>query len=507
MSDLIPEVLLSKLSEIVLSNMGLHFPKEKWQDLRRAVDKAASALGFGTPLTCAEWLLEVPENESRIEALTKYLTIGETHFFRDGKLFQALEEQLIPEFASSYRASNRTLRIWSAGCATGEEPYSIAITVSRLLADLIGWNINILATDINKEFLRRAGDGVYGEWSFRSVPEGIRESYFETHKDEARILPGIKNMVRFAHHNLVKDAYPLVWHDNEPMDIIFCRNVIMYFTPERQEEIVNKLCHCLGDGGLLVVSPAEASSVTNPHLVPVNYPGVILFRKDRSASEMPVFKPELFCQPLVPLPAPAPALAPDHWAETFPDPVFDFLESDLEPEPELVEVMDVEQELTPYVEGLRLYEQGLYDEAVKQLLIEVSSNGFRHSGTATSLLTRAYANQGKLDEALAWSEKAVAADKLNAEYHHLHAAILQEMEKNQEAVVSLNRAVFLNPNLVAAHFALGNLLLGMGNRKQSDRHFKTALNILANYHEEDAVPFTEGMSAGRLTEIILCMTR
>jgi len=101
----------------------------------------------------------------------------------------------------------------------------------------------------------------------------------------------------------------------------------------------------------------------------------------------------------------------------------------------------------------------------------------------------------------------VASDKLNADYHYLHATILQEMGEDQEAVASLNRAVFLNPNHVAAHFALGNLLLRMGNRKQSDRHLKIALTILGDYGDDDAVPSTEGMNARRLTEIILSMTR
>ncbi len=501
MSDIIWEVLLSKISEIILSNTGLHFPKEKRHDLRRAVEKAASALGFDTALACAEWLLESSGNESRIEVLIKYLTVGETHFFRDGKLFQALEEELIPQLVQDRRASNRALRIWSAGCATGEEPYTLAIVVSRLAMNLIGWDISILATDINKEFLRKAAEAVYGDWSFRSVPEGIKESYFELQADEARLLPEIKRMVRFSHHNLVKDPYPFAWPENEPMDIIFCRNVIMYFSQERQEEIINKLCNCLTDGGLLVVSPAEASSVTNPHLVPVNYPGVILFRKDDSPKETKIFQPELFFETL----APFVATVPD-WDEPFTFPVFEVVETDVERGSEFVETAETERELTPYVEGLKLFEQGLYAEAVEHLLVEVGSNGFKQSGTAMSLLTRAYANQGKLVDALLWSEKAVTADKLNAEYHHLHATILQEMEKYQEASVSLNRAVFLNPNLVAAHFALGNLWLRMRNPKQSQRHFKTALAILRNYHEDDTVPSTEGMSAGRLTEIILSMS-
>jgi chemotaxis protein methyltransferase CheR len=498
----ISEALLSKISQVVLANSGLYFPTEKLQDLRRAIGKAASDLGFHSSLECAEWILEFPGVESRIDVLTKYLTVGETHFFRDGKLFQALEDKLIPEIAQRRSSSDRTIRIWSAGCASGEEPYSLAIVVSRLI-ELVGWKISILGTDINKESLRKAEEAVYTDWSFRSVPPEIKESYFGLQDDLAHLAPEIKKMVRFVHHNLAKDPYPLSWHENRPMDIIFCRNVIMYFTPERQEEIIDKLCDCLADDGLFVVSPAEASSITNPYLVPVDCPGVILFRKNLNSTKKVFFQPEVIFS--------ASDVTTDaldtQWGDPLKIPVFEVIEPDADQTPTFVENQLIDQELTPYVEGLRLYEQGCYAEAAEQLRQELLHEDSRQSGTAISLLTRAYANLGNLEEALFWSEKAVAADKLNAEYYHLHATILQEMEKYDEAVVSLNRAVFLNPNLVAAHFALGNLFIRAGNMKQSDRHFKTALKVLRDYENDEAVPFTEGMSAGRLTEIILSMSR
>ncbi len=514
MSNAISEASLSRLSRLVVSHTGLHFPKEKWHDLRRALEKAAPTLGFDTAEACAEWLLAQPAHEQRIETLITYLTVGETHFFRDGKLFQALEEKFLPELIHSRRTNGRVLRIWSAGCATGEEPYSIAIVLSRLLAHVSNGPANILATDLNREFLRKAAEGVYSDWSFRSVPEGVKEAYFSIHGDEARLLPDIKKMVQFSHHNLARDPYPLGWGETEPMDLIFCRNVIMYFTLERQEQIINKLCECLAEGGLLVVSPAEASSVTNPHLVPVNHPGVVMFRKNSCAQAPKVFQP-IFSFPDAEFTSdPFPGQFRYSWleeqppsVEPIPLPIFDLVDDKPQPVTDAFDSADVELELNPYVQGLTLYEEGRYAEAIQQLLLEVQTNAFQQSGTAIALLSRAYANQGRLDEALAWSEKAVSSDKLNADYHYLHATILQEMGKDQEAVASLNRAVFLNPNLVAAHFALGNLLLRMGNRKQSDRHFKIALTILGNYGDDDAVPSTEGMNARRLTEIILSMTR
>jgi chemotaxis protein methyltransferase CheR len=122
------------------------------------------------------------------------------------------------------------------------------------------------------------------------------------------------------------------------------------------------------------------------------------------------------------------------------------------------------------------------------------------------LLARAYANQGRLDEALEWSEKTIAADKLNSDFHYLHGTILQEKGRFDEAVTSMTRAVFLEPNLVMAHFALGNLARLGARQKDAERHYRVALRILEKFGEDSAVPAAEGMTAGKLTELILAIT-
>jgi chemotaxis protein methyltransferase CheR len=497
------------LSQSIGQNLGLHFPEGKWPDLRRALEKAAPSLGFDSIQSCANWFVGT-NDPSRIERLIQFLTVGETHFFRDTKLFQALEEKFLPEIVNMRRGLNdRSLRIWSAGCATGEEPYSLAIVLSRMLPDLFGWNITILATDINREFLNKAEKGVYGDWSFRSVPPAIRRDFFESTGDYSALSPDIKKMVTFSEHNLAKDPYPCMLSQFGPMDLIFCRNVIMYFSIERQEQIISKLADCLEDGGFLVVSPAEASSVTRPDLIPVNHPGIVLFKKSTSESRAGRLNPMVF-SPLSEISEPVQNVDDNPFVWNFVPPTLTIAEliqpkalvpcSEESPE-------SAEEELSPYVEGLNLYEQGRYAEAIEFLLGHGSFNGNQLSGTALSLVSRAYANLGKLDEALEWAQKSVNTDKLNAEYHYLQATILQEMGRNEETASCLQKAVFLKPDLAAAHFALANVNLRLNNRKLSDRHFRIALNVLGNYGHEEAVPSTEGMSAGKLIEIITSMLR
>ena len=180
-----------------------------------------------------DWLLSSePPSRNQIEILASYLTIGETYFFREKQTFEILEERILADLIKTRRQNERRLRIWSAGCCTGEEPYSIAMLLSKMLPDLKDWNISILATDINPRFLHKASEGVYSKWSFRDCPQGVKERYFRKAKeDRLEILPDIKKMVTFSYLNLVEDSYPSLSNCTNAMDVIFCRNVLMYFAP------------------------------------------------------------------------------------------------------------------------------------------------------------------------------------------------------------------------------------------------------------------------------------
>jgi chemotaxis protein methyltransferase CheR len=149
---------------------------------------AARELGFSDPQSCARMLLSEPLTQATLATLASHLTVGETYFFRDGNTFSALEERILPELLRERREAGRRLRIWCAGCCTGEEPYSIAMLLDRLLPDAEAWNITILGTDINPHFLRKAGDGVYGEWSFRDAPAWVRDRYFVRRRDGCHVL-------------------------------------------------------------------------------------------------------------------------------------------------------------------------------------------------------------------------------------------------------------------------------------------------------------------------------
>ena len=229
MKQAISKSSLFRISEFISANMGLDFPKDRWPDLERGIKSVSRDFNYKNPESCIQWILSSPLTKSLIEIIASHLTIGETYFFRNQNIFNALEKQILPELIHSRRKTGRHLRFWSAACASGEEPYSLAILLSKMIPDLKDWNITILATDINPLFLKKASKGVYTKWSFRSTPAWAMCGYFKKIQEgHYQINPRLKKMVRFSYLNLMDDCYPSMTNNTNAMDVIFCRNVLMY---------------------------------------------------------------------------------------------------------------------------------------------------------------------------------------------------------------------------------------------------------------------------------------
>jgi chemotaxis protein methyltransferase CheR len=508
----ISDAELSKISELVAERIGLYFPINRLHDLERGICSAAREFGFKDTESCIRWLLASSLSKTQIEVLASYLTVGETYFFREEKSFEMLEKHVLLELIHSRQGNKKNLRIWSAGCCTGEEPYSIAILLSKMIPDIKDWNITILATDINPRFLQKASAGIYNEWSFRETPLAIKERYFKRTKEgRFEILPCIKKLVTFSYHNLVEDSYPLLLNNTNAMDIIFCRNVLMYFEHEHQRKVIQNLYRCLVDGGWLFVSPSEVSHVLFDRFTTVNFQGATVYRKAVSSDKLQILSYEMqdasskFQDASHKL-----QVANDKMQEIRPP------DMDFEPvsKPEIILPEEPRESFsleagTPkaeeihadsYKEALTLFEQGRFAEAAEK--IDVLLTIKQDDAKAMTLLARIYANQGQLSEAQELCEKAIFADKLNPGSYYLLATILQERCQVEKAVESLKRALYLEPDFVLAHFALGNLTKQQGKPKESEKHFENALILLYDYRNDEILQESEGVTAGRLKEII-----
>jgi len=491
MTDRIPESLLLPLSEFVAARMGLHFPRERWRDLERAMGPAARDLGFREVESCIRGLLAAPPEKHHLEVLASHLTVGETYFFRDPEIFAALEQQILPHCIGARRRIRRRLRLWSAGCCTGEEAYSLAIVLHRLLDDLREWDLVVLGTDINPRFLEKASAGVYSEWSFRQTPPEIKERHFQKTRDgKLAILPEIKRLVSFSYLNLAEDAYPALWNNTQAMDIILCRNVLMYFRPDRARKAVEGFERALVPGGWLIVSPSEISSLLFARLMTAQCPGAVLYRKDPHIEQSIGWSLQLPQAPSLPATQggqTGSSLPLTARSETFLDRQFRFQDSD-GPDWSGPEIGDCLSHATE--------QQNLSS------ISSTSSTSSPLSACTAALAARNLANQGKLAEALAWCEKALAADKLDPDCHYLRAAILQEQGETEAAALSLRRALFLDPNFVLAHFALANLLRRQGKFGPAQRHFENARTLLLASPPHQALPHSDGMTAAWLLETV-----
>jgi len=505
----VPNAMLAQLSELVSDQMGLHFPKSRWLDLLRGIRSASEEFGYHEVEDCIHWLLAKPLSKKQIEILALHLTVGETYFMREPKMFNAFESSILPQLIQNRRNTNKRIRIWSAACCTGEEPYSIAIILTRMIPDLKNWNIRILATDINPSFLNKASLGIYRQWSFRGAPYWLKDNYFKKTKEGFyEIHAQIKQMVTFEYLNLVEDIYPALINDTNAMDVIFCRNVLMYFYGDQVRRVIRRFNQCLLEEGWLIVGSIETSHIFYRDYTTVNFPGAICYRKLESTrdsrlrvqnfmnEEIPVFTLEA------------------ETSSNFPIP-FDFdKKSDLneesqrisllESEKESISKTDTEEELVHHEDAEHLLEQGFYEETVDKAMSLIQKD--EQDAKAMTILAKAFANQGRLNDALLWSEKALEIDKLNPEFHHLNAVIHQEQGHIEEAVKALKKTIYLEPNFILAHYMLGNLSRQSGKIKESQKYFENALVLIRNQNEDHVLPESGGITAGRLREFIQAMS-
>ncbi|MBN1314727.1 MAG: hypothetical protein JXA42_04645 [Anaerolineales bacterium] len=417
--------------------------------------------------------------------LVGILTIGETYFFRNKGHFEALTNHILPEIISRRESRNRHIRIWSAGCATGEEPYSLGMLLSEMLPQLDSWKILILATDINREALRRAKQGIYGSWSFRNVEQRFKDRYFHFNGKQYTIVDEIKQMVTFDYLNLIEDSFPSLSNNTSGMDLIICRNVTIYFSQETTELVLKKFFKCLVDDGWFIPGASEPNMISYKDFEHRGFPGAVVYQKPAAKTWFnQTSRLETFSSKPTPKSAPTP--------KPLSNPIQAI-------KPVLVS-KDKQSDHDAFETAKSFLDSGNNDQALVKLYEKLEQDP--NYLPAYCLLGKIYANTGNLEKAHYWLEQAIAKDKLQTKPYFTLSMIYQGYGMLEKAVDELKKILFLDPTFVLAHFMLGNIYIQQEKITLAHRSFENTRRLLMGKPAEDPVPEGDGLVVGHLLEMV-----
>jgi chemotaxis protein methyltransferase CheR len=276
---------LSEIRMLIEERTGICFDesRERFFSTRVREHLRAKGLQRGTDL-----LRSMRKSNVEYEALLERLLTQETSFFRYPGVYEAFEKRVLPELhTKKFWKNPRTLRVWSAGCSTGEEPYSIAITIADSLSFADAWNVEILATDVGRQALKHAERGIYSGRSIGAVTEKQLANHFSPAGGGQQVKPRLRKMVSFAQMNLASPVYL------GRMDVIFCMNVLIYFSEEGRRALVQRFYETLEPGGYLFLGHSESISKMPVKFQAIVLNDCILYRKP-TADEL--LKPELVAE-------------------------------------------------------------------------------------------------------------------------------------------------------------------------------------------------------------------
>lgn len=489
-----------RFQKLILQRTGMLFGVKRRNALGRGVtmlsEKAAQ-----NDLDRYFQKLEATETDSPLwDALIEELTVGETYFFRDENQIQILREHLLPQIIAGHK-HDRRIRIWSAGCATGEESYTLSILLAELIPDLDGWRITILGTDINKAVLKKGKAARYRPWSFRQTDPIFQSRYFRPKDEEYEVIPRIRKNVHFEYLNLKEPVYPSLLTNTNAMDLILCRNVAIYHTEDVVRHVVARFHQCLLPGGWLMMGASETSIPVFDQYAYHFFSGGTVYRKlNETAKTNERFhgRTEMINK----APEPMPTMAKP-----------DFLAMGRDVPPVMEDVPPIEPEATRasarntlsknplpeedfHGQGCELIRQKRYEEAMDVFLRCIAEN----PKDAESLyqLGRVYANVGRMEEARSFCEQTIEINPLNAEVYYTLALIHQESGDNKAAMECLKRALFLDPDFALAHFSMAILAQQLNQKEKTERHRRQAILLATAMAPEMVLPGADDLTVRTL---------
>lgn len=487
-----------RFSKLLLDRYGLYFSSNRSTELEYGIRHAFASSSCASLDEFYNLLVNAQSGSVEMDLLVNAVTVSETHFFRDAAQFNALATTILPGIIKR-KTSLRTLRIWSAGCASGEEPYSIAMLLQDVIPDIENWSITILATDINTQLLERARVASYGQWAFREDRAiSMRLRHFRPAGNRFELSPQIKRMVTFSQLNLVEDRYPSFETNTMMMDLVICRNVTIYFPQDVTRQVVGRFHGALVDGGWLVVGHSEPSLEIYHQFQPRNFPDTVVYQRDDNAKPNIVPMPLRETGPFVF--APVPAAVPPGRSATEATPTRPVLIPRVNSQP--LSVPANKEESAEALAHIReLLEFGHDQDALNILdkLAEMEPN----NPQVYALLGQVHANRGAWLEAEKNCRRAMQINKLTLEAYYTLGLVLQHQAKLAEAIDMMKKVIYLDRNHVLGHYHLAGLYREQGLLPNAQKSLENAFNLLRSAPADEMIAGSGGVTVSRLRDALI----
>jgi chemotaxis protein methyltransferase CheR len=453
--------------ELLIEACGLQFEEDRNQSLHFALWQRLQHRGYDSYQEYYNLLKFHPQGRLEIRELLDLITIGETYFFRNKAQFNVLMRFVLPEIIQRKLYSrDKSIRIWSAGCSRGDEAYSIAIAMMEVLPSYKEWSISILGTDINRNGLACAKEATYGEKDISHLPKEYLDKYFKIQSSTYLLNSDVRELVQFEYHNLVKDLY--LDERIQNTDLIFCRNVTIYFNCQTTQRVIENFYNCLAEKGYLFLGHTETLWQIANKFERVEFPQTFIYRKRISAIQEDVTKPfiaipEINIEDLT----------------SVKEPVTEkgfFLQeqkSGLQEKPKLLG-----QIATPFDQASLSSPNNIIAQDRDQILTCLTN--------ATIL-----ANEAKYKEAADILAKVIEEDNLSVEAYYLLGVLSYKSGDFKKAETQFRKVIYADPDSVLAYFNLGNIYLYQRKFSGADREFRNAIRLLEKRPKNEQIRFCE----------------
>lgn len=456
---------LELFRNLLQQHIGFNFPagleKEFNFRIERALYNQGLNLGYVT-----DQLAKAQSNQDAVREITPLLAellIGETYFWREPDTFAALATHIVPEIIKRKESYSRLLRVWSAACSTGEEIYTISFELNQLLKNT-DWTVSLMGSDINEVALQIARRAEYGSYSFRS--EQKISNYFEPTVRSLiwRVKEQYRNNVRFQKINLAGNNYPSVSNDTTNYDLIFCRNIFIYFKPELIEQVIERLYQSLNEGGYLIVSPCEYSMGFFKKFETVQVAGVTFYRR-----------PSFYAT-----------------ANISSQPVPISVSNDVKYEIASLPEIDAPKSVVTSITA-----KAAVPSAEPKLIRAVSQN---NAAQLFQIAKEAIANN-QFEQAMDLCLQVMAKDALLANNYLCLANLYQRQGQLEEALEMARKFGYLEPNRIEGQYFMATLQHTLGRSKRAAQACRRVLNLLETAPVQTSFEFLPNLTTANLQQI------